>query len=143
MWESVVSHQDDEIAKAITGTISCYRLNEDAMYLSVCLKQLYQWTAEKGKAYLTGFNNLSLDKVRNGKRISIPETHNQIHSLSIKLSIALPLIICANVIERKAIKLLNTKSTIFAVPSLGNDKDDLEIRQYQDTVPRDSTKFRQ
>eukprot|EP00795_Rhopilema_esculentum_P011178 gene11178-20119_t len=49
-------------------------------------------------------------------------THNRIHSLPIKLSIALPLIIYANVIERKAIELLNSRSTIAPVPSLGNDK---------------------
>eukprot|EP00795_Rhopilema_esculentum_P015816 gene15815-7125_t len=39
-----------------------------------------------------------------------------------ELSIALPLIIYADVIERKAIELLNSKSTIVPVPSLGNDK---------------------
>ncbi|KAJ8047258.1 Serine/threonine-protein kinase TAO1 [Holothuria leucospilota] len=125
VWEYVVKMQEEEVEKALYGSSAQFRLTKEARYLQVSIEEWYQWTAVQQKEYLSKFNNLSAADVKNKKAIPLPEDVQNPHlsktplfALSVKLSDALPFLSFANVIEEKALEILNATNGVVVAPHL-------------------------
>ena len=125
IYQSAVEHQSREIEKAIINQINKYRLNENAAYLHVALETLENWTCDKKQRYTAFARDLNLDDIKVKKvinscfwEIDKVSYSPALNFLSTKLSEHLPIILHADIIERKALVLLNNPVAISREPSI-------------------------
>ena len=119
-----VDHQRREIEKALVGQSSEYRLNKNAEYLQVPLETWTSLSKLNKREYLDFVTHLSKDEIKNMKTITASFWEAGEHSiepsktsLSVKLSEHLN-ILHADIIEQKALDLLNNPSAISLSPPL-------------------------
>ena len=124
VWQPLVMMQDREIEKAIYGASSEYQVVDCALHLKVQTEIWYQWSTNKRKKYVDTFRSLSLKDIQEGKTIDIDEGSDSdiyreaISNLSIDIVAALPHILHADLINQKALKILNSSNAIVEVPSM-------------------------
>ena len=119
-----MSTKAEKLKKTIINQNNEYRLNENIAYLHVALKTWENWTCEKKQKYTAFVRDLNLDDIKVKKVInsSFREIDEVSYSpalnfLSMKLSEHLISILHADIIERKALDLLNNPVAISRSPS--------------------------
>ena len=127
IYQSAAEPQNREIEKVINNQNEKneYCLKENAAYLHVALETWENWTCDKNQRYTAFVKDLNLDDIKVKKVInqSFWEVDEVSYSpalniLSMKLSEHLPNIFYADIIERKALNLLNNPVAISRSPSI-------------------------
>ena len=124
IWCAVVAHQDYEIEKAIIKQSNEYHLAQSMEYLTVELETWTCWSKEERVQYVRQFREMTSDEVKQRKEIDTDcfgmcfgETET-IDVLSVKLSEKLPNLLHCDLIERKALQLLNIPNAVVLEPTL-------------------------
>ena len=113
-----MDHQHFEMEKAVINQSSEYRLSQEAAYLSVPIELWYTWSKIRRNKYINYIRNLSKSDLEDHKTLKTDMWYDESDlssvkkALSLKLPEFLPNIPHADIIEEKALDLLNIPNAI-------------------------------
>ena len=124
IWKPAVDHQHFEMAKAVINQSSEYRLSQEAAYLPVPIELWYTWSKIRRNKYINYIRNLSKSDLEDHKTLKTDMWYDESDlssvkkALSLKLPEFLPNIPHTDIIEEKALDLLNIPNAITLSPTL-------------------------
>ena len=128
IWNHLVTSQQKEIEKAIYGESRQFRLSKDAEYLRLSIEDWYNFTDEQKRLYVSAFNSTSKAGIEKMKTIVVPGRTHSVKTLSLhktalssSLPNLLPFLLHAELIERKAIGILNAYNGIVSAPTMEHE----------------------
>ena len=113
-----MDHQYFEMAKAVINQSSEYRLSQEAAYLPVPIELWYTWSKIRRNKYINYIRNLSKSDLEDHQTLKTDmwyyksDLSSVKKALSLKLPELLPNIPHADIIEEKALDLLNIPNAI-------------------------------
>ena len=119
-----MDHQHFEMEKAVINQSSEYCLSQEAAYLSVPIELWYTWSKIRRNKYINYIRNLSKSDLEDHKTLKTDMWYDESDLssvkkvLSLKLPEFLPNIPHADIIEEKALDLLNIPNAITLPPTL-------------------------